>query len=141
MMLNRIALVRLLWAVAAAGACTTVRRIPPVEYLRTNNPDVVWVTYTNSAVVPLAQPEIAGDTLRGMRPGTSNPLSIPLDQVRSVQAKQLDHLKTGILLAALGTGAVSSVYFMWIKKAGDGVTINCASDAVNEHPEEHPECF
>jgi len=35
------------------------------------------VTYTNSAVVPLAQPEIAGDTLRGMRPGTSNPLSIP----------------------------------------------------------------
>jgi len=111
-------LARVLAAVAAAGACTTVRRVPPAEYLRTNSPDVVWVTYTNNAVVPVAQPEIAGDTLKGLRQGTSNPVTIPLDQVRSVQAKQPDHLKTAFLLTALGVGASSAVYFIYIRQAG-----------------------
>jgi hypothetical protein len=120
----RIALAGLLSGVAAVGACTTVRRVPPVEYLNKNSPEVVWVTYTNNAVVPLAQPEIAGDTLKGLREGTSNPLTIPLDQVRSVQAKQPDHLKTALLVTTLGVGAVSAVYFIYIRQAGpftDGV--------------------
>jgi hypothetical protein len=102
----------------AGGACTTLRRIQPGEFLAKNSPDVVWVTQANNTVVPLAQPQLVGDTLRGMWVGTQRPVAIPLNEVGSVRAKVPDRRKTAVLLAGLGVGAVSSVYFLWISKAG-----------------------
>ena len=43
--------------VFAATACTTVRRVQPAGYLAQNSPDVVWVTYDNNVVVPVAEAE------------------------------------------------------------------------------------
>ena len=129
MVLNRVALAGLLVGVATVGACTSVRRVQADAFFATNSPDVVWVTYTNNTVVPVAQPELAGDTLRGMRQGTQRPVAIPLDQVRSVQAKVPDATKTAILVTGALTGFVASVYALWISKAGprtDGVL--CGSD-------------
>jgi hypothetical protein len=108
----------------AATACTTLRRIQPVEFLATNSPDVVWVTHTNKTVVPVAQPAIAGDTLKGIFQGTSRPVAIPLGEIQRVQAKLPDRRKTVIAVAAGLTGFVASVYALWISKAGpnpDGV--------------------
>ncbi len=107
-----------------AAGCTSLRPVPPAEYLTKNSPDLVWVTYPNRVVVPVAQPEVAGDTLKGMRPGTSQPVAIPLAQVSSVQAKTPDGTKTIFFATALGAGAVSAVYLIWISQAGprtDGV--------------------
>jgi hypothetical protein len=118
MLLNRIALAGLLFGVAGVGACTTLRRVQPAEYFARNSPEVVWVTHTNNTVVPVAQPEIAGDTLKGIWQGTQRPVAIPLDKVRSVQAKARDDMKTAVLLTTLGVAFASSVYFMWISKAG-----------------------
>jgi hypothetical protein len=118
MVLNRVALASLLVGITGAVACTTVRRVQADTFLATNSPDVVWVTYTNSTVVPVTQPEIAGDTLRGMRQGTQHPVAIPLDQVRSVQAKVPDATKTAILVTGALVGFVASVYTVWISKAG-----------------------
>ena len=120
----RVALAGLVFGAAAVGACTSVRRVP-AEFISTYGPDVVWVTHTNNTVVSVAQPQIAGDTLRGMRQGTQEPVAIPMDDVRSVQAKLPDRTKTVMLVAGGLTGFVASVYAIWVSKAGpnsDGVT-------------------
>jgi len=130
MSLGRVAVAGLL---VAATACTTVRRVQPAQYFAVNSPDVVWVTSTNNAVVPVAQAEIAGDTLKGMRQGTRQPVAIPLDQVQSVKARTPDKAKTAILVAGVLTGFVASVYALWISKTGpktDGVTCGYNEDAI-----------
>ena len=128
-------------AALGAAACTSFRRIQPAEYLDRHAPDVVWVTYANTQVT-LADPRIIDDTLMGVRPGTKESLAIPMDQISTVHARTQNGLKTALLLSAVGVGVVSSMYVFWISKAGpEGVTIDCANDGVDEHPEEHPECF
>jgi hypothetical protein len=137
---RRVALAGLLVGVGALGACRAVRRVEPAQYFEENSPPVVWVTYANNTVVLVADPEIRRDTLRGTLQGAR--VRIPLAEVRSIHAKVLDRTRTAILLTALGAAAASSVYFMWISKSGpEGITIDCANDAVEEHPEEHPECL
>jgi hypothetical protein len=126
----------------AMAACTSVRRIQPAEYLDRHAPDVVWVSYGEHMRVPLAAPQIIDDTLMGLRPATKEPLAIPLDQVSTVHARTHNGLKTALLLGTVGVGVASSMYVLWISKAGpEGKTIDCANDGVDEHPEEHPECF
>ena len=118
MVRNRFAFAGLLVGVAGVVACTTVRRVQPDKFFATNSPDVVWVTYTNNSIVPVSQAEMAGDTLKGMRQGTQEPVAIPLDQVRSVQARLPDRTKTVLLVAGGLTGFVASVYVLWISQAG-----------------------
>jgi hypothetical protein len=129
MVLNRVALAGLVFGVAAVGACTTLRRVQPAEFIPKNSPDVVWVTHANKAVVPVAQPEIVGDTLRGMWQGTQRPVAIPLGEIQRVQAKVPDATKTAIVVTGGLVGFVAAVYTVWISKAGprpDGVL--CGSD-------------
>ena len=110
----------------ALGACTSLRRVQPAQFFATNSPDVVWVTYTNSAVVLVAEPEIPGDTLRGMRRGTLKPVAIPLGEVRSVQARTHDPMKTAIFVTGLGAALVGGVYFIWVVQAGPNQSgVNC----------------
>jgi hypothetical protein len=115
--------------------------VQPARFIFEHSPDVVWVTYTNDSIVPVARPKIEGDTLWGMRQGTQEHVAIPLDQVRSVQAKVRNAAKTALLATALGVTAVSALYVGFISKAGSGdVSLDCGRDAVTKHPEEHPEC-
>ena len=136
---RRVASASLLVGVGVIGACRTVKRIEPTQYLEENSPQLVWVTYTNNTVVLVADPEIRRDTLRGLLQGAR--VRIPMVEIQSVRARVLDPTKTAVLLGAMGVAAVSAMYFMFISKSGpDGITIDCANDAVEEHPEEHPEC-
>ena len=133
MALSRIAVASLLVGVSGAAACTTVRRVQPAQFLATNSPDVVWVTYTNDTIVPVAQAEIAGDTLRGTRQGTEKPVVIPLDAVRTVRAKVPDGTKTAVLVTGVLTGFAAAVYELWISKAGSkkgGVDCGLNEDAI-----------
>ena len=118
MELNQVAASCLLMGVVGIGACTSVKRVQPTEFLAKNSPDVVWVTHANSTVVPVAQPEIAGDTLKGIWQGTLRPVAIPLGEVQRVQARVPDHTKTALFVTTLGVAIASSVYFIWISKAG-----------------------
>lgn len=114
----------------AATACTTVRRIQPAQYLAQNSPDVVWVTYDNNVVVSVADAEIRGDTLRGMRQGTQQRVAIPLGQIQSVRAKTPDKAKTAILVTGALSGFVASVYALWISKSGSKMGgVDCGMDA------------
>jgi hypothetical protein len=120
---RRIASAILLCGITVTGACTTVRGVP-ADYISTKVPDVVWVTHSDTIVVPVAQPDISRDTLRGMLQGTQEPVAIPMDQVRIVKAKVPDHRKTVLLVVGWLSGFAASVYTLWISKAGpnsDGV--------------------
>jgi hypothetical protein len=131
MALNRIALVGMVLGVAGVSACTSVRRVQPTEYLAENAPPLVWVTYGDNSIVPLADAEIRRDTLRGILQGNHQRVKIPLGQVRSVEAKVPNHAKTALLLGGLGVAAVSSVYFLLISQAGSngvGESVYCGTD-------------
>jgi hypothetical protein len=138
MVLTRVTLPGLLSVVVAVAACTTVRRVQPVEYLAVNTPDVVWVTRANNTVVPVAEAEVAGDTLRGTWEGKQEPVAIPLGDIQSVQAKTPDHTKTALLATTVGVALVSSVYIIWISKAGESQGgVQCAGV---ERPADYSEC-
>jgi hypothetical protein len=51
--MRRIALTGLL---LAGAACTSVRPVQPAEYIPKNNPETVWVTYTDNSFVPVDHP-------------------------------------------------------------------------------------
>ena len=80
----------------------------PAQFIPQHTPALVWVTTTSNAVVPVAQPQIDGDTLRGTWAGRDRPLAIPLQGSQSVQAKTPAHARTVIVLATAGllTGVV-----------------------------------
>jgi len=129
MVLNQMGWVGVLLGVAAASACTTVRRVQPAEYLAENAPEMVWVTYTNNTVVSVAEPEIRRDTLRGVLQGAR--VKIPIGEVQSVRAKIPDHKKTALLVSTLGVAAVSSLYLVLAGQssgAGGGEGVYCPVD-------------
>ena len=130
---------------AAAGmligvtACTSVRTVQPVAYLEANAPAVVWVTYAGNTAVPVGDPEVKRDTLRGTLQGAR--VKIPLSDISTVQAKVPNPTKTILLATTLGVGIVSTMYFAFISGGSGKASADCTGDEVTKHPEEHPECF
>lgn len=105
----------------AMVACTTKRPVQTAEIQKTA-PDVVWVTYHNNSTVAVADPLIEGDTLRGVRHQTSTPLVIPMSDVRTVQAKKPDGLKTAVFITGLTAVWASGVYLIWGHQEGPNRT-------------------
>jgi len=128
MMLNRVARVGLLGGIAAIAACTSVRPISPRVYLEDNAPPVVWVTYHNNTLVPVAEPEVRRDTLRGTLEGAR--VKIPLADSQTVQAKVREGEKTVLFLSGVGVAAISTLYVALISQAGSsgGQGIICPVD-------------
>ena len=91
--------------VLAVTACTTLREVQPAQFIPQHAPALVWVTTTSDALVPVAQPYMDGDTLRGKWAGTEKPFAIPLQGVESVQAKTPARAQTVLLIATLGVVA------------------------------------
>jgi hypothetical protein len=116
MTLGRFPAAGLLLGLATVGACTSVRIIQPTTFLADHAPPVVWVTYRDSTVVSVADPEVRRDTLRGTLEGAR--VKIPLAQIETVQAKVHDGTKTALLVGTLGIAAVSGLYFGSISKSG-----------------------
>ncbi len=82
--------------------CATLQQVrQPAEFIPKNNPPVVYVTYTDNSIVPVAQPQIKGDSLLGTWQGLSEPVAVPLAQVQSVQAVQHNKKRTTLLIVGL----------------------------------------
>ena len=122
--------------VVLGSACTTVRPIQPDLFIPRNAPDVVWVTTADNTVVPITAPELAGDTLRGLRRGTSEPVAIPFTSLQTVKARVPDHTKTAFFLVGMGALATATVYAIWVSKAGPHTQgIDCGVyDSENDGP-------
>lgn len=110
MKLNRITLAGLLVAVAG---CKAVVSVQPAEFIPQHSPDVVWVTYTDNSYVPVAQPRIVGDSLKGTWVGLQEPVSISLKEIQTVQAKVPSPKRTIILFTSLGVVSTAVVYTLF----------------------------
>jgi hypothetical protein len=123
MMLNRVAAVGLVLAVAA---CTTVRQVQPAQFIPQHTPALVWVTTTGDAVVPVARPHIDGDTLRGTWAGTDKPFAIPMQGIQSVQAKTPATARTVLVGATLGL-ATGAIIWSITRSGSSGEPVPCPS--------------
>lgn len=122
--MRRIALTGLL---LAGAACTSVRPVQPAEYIPKNNPQTVWVTYTDNSFVPVDHPTIVGDTLKGMWSGLSEPVTIPFNQIQTVQAKMPNSKRTVMLVSVLGLAAVGVAYTVSTAGNSGGAYKDCGS--------------
>jgi hypothetical protein len=107
MKLNSVPLAGLL--LAAAG-CSVVRVVPPAEYITQHSPEVVWVTGTDDALVPVGSPHMVGDTLKGTWLGQSEPVAIPLSEIKTVQAKMKSPKRTALLFTVVGLAVGGAAY-------------------------------
>lgn len=109
--------------VLSTAACVTVRPVAtPASFIPQRNPDLVWVTVQSGEVIPIAGPQLRGDTLSGRWLGTSDPVSMQLPQVRMVSARQPDRTRTALLIA---TATAFAGFVVWRAiRSGNGTT-NC----------------
>lgn len=137
MPLNRVPLAGLLLAVAG---CMAVRSVQPTAYIPQHSPAVVWVTHTNNTVIPVAQPRIIGDSLKGTRQGLEEPVAISLKEIQTVRARMSSPSRTIILISSLGV--ISTVTAFTILTAGNSgkATNNPNGCPVDNHGEPLPEC-
>lgn len=100
----------LLVAVAAAlvTACHSWRtQSSPVAETLADQPDEVRVTRNDYTQLTLHRPRLSGDTLIGERIA-SRPVtvSVPLGDIRSIEVRRFDGLKTAGLIAGVGVTAI-----------------------------------
>jgi hypothetical protein len=109
----------------AGAACHVIRPVQPAQFIPAQHPPMVWVTYTDNSFVPVAQPEMVGDTLKGTWAGVSEPVSIPVGQIQTVQARVPSPKRTVLLFTVLGvaTGAVAYT----IAQGFGAATNNCGA--------------
>ena len=115
MTLKRIPLVGLL---LIGAACHVVRSVQPAQFIPTQKPPIVWVTYTDNSFVPVTGPTMVGDTLKGMWASVQEPVAIPIDQIQTVQAKVSSPKRTAMLFTVLGVALGGVAYTL--ATAGSG---------------------
>jgi len=107
MKLNRILIAGLL---LVSTGCVTVQKVQPAEFIAQHNPPVVWVTSTDNAFTPVAQPRIDGDSLKGTWVGLQEPVAISLNEINYVQAKRPSPKRSALLVTVLGLSVGGALY-------------------------------
>ena len=107
MALNRLTLIGLL---LTAVGCQTVRNVQPAEYIPQHSPAMVWVTYSDNSFVPVSQPRIVGDTLKGTWAGLQEPVSVSLSEIKTVQARLPSPKRTIMLVTVVAAAAGGVAY-------------------------------
>jgi hypothetical protein len=80
------------------AACSTVVPVAsPGEYISTEQPERVWVTRADGAVIVLDAPQLFGESLVGFVNG--NYEEMPLGQVTQLQARRAAPGRTVLLIA------------------------------------------
>jgi hypothetical protein len=104
-----------------ALACSSVQQVrDPVQFMATR-PDLVVVIYDDRSEVPVAQPEMRGDTLFGTWQGLSEPVAVPLSQVQRIDAIQRDSKRTTLLIVGLATAGAVMTYGFSRLTANSGI--------------------
>jgi len=120
MTLQKVSLAAVLFSTAG---CMSLQPVPSVrQFVPQRSPQVVYVTYTDNSIVPVAGPRISGDTLLGTWQGLSEPVAIPLGEVKLVQARQRDRARTRWAVIGLSALGVASIYAITLatQKPGSG---------------------
>jgi len=88
--------------VFVAGACTSMQRVEPAQFIPQHKPALVSVWTTPHDVTVVADPKIQGDSLSGTV--FESPWGVPLKDVVKVEANAPSPTKTVLLVA----GSVSA---------------------------------
>jgi D-alanyl-D-alanine dipeptidase len=104
----RVTLAALFLGAMACSSVQTVRN--PAQFFATARPQMVVVIYNDNSEVPVAQPQMRGDTVVGEWQGLSESVAIPLDQVQRIDAVQKDSKKTALFITALVAAAAVTTY-------------------------------
>jgi hypothetical protein len=104
-----------------AVACSSVQTVHnPAQFFSTARPEMVVVIYDDNSEVPVASPQMKGDTVVGEWLGLNEPVSIPMDQVQRIDAIQKDPKKTTLFIAGLVAAAAVTTYGFVIKHQDSG---------------------
>ena len=105
------ALNRVLWAglLLAVAGCTTVQPVNPAKYIPQHSPPVVWVTHIDDSFVPVGEPRIVGDSLKGTWYGLNELVAFSLKEIQTVQAKTRSPMRTIMLISVLGAITIGVV--------------------------------
>ena len=100
--------------VLVTAACTGMRSVEPAQFIPQHKPTVVSVWTAPDRVTVVADPNVDGDTLRGVV--LEAPWSVPLKSVIKVEAEGPSAAKTGLLVAT----TVSVVGVLYLVAGGRG---------------------
>jgi hypothetical protein len=115
--------------------------VTPSKLVAKQLPRVVSVTYTDKTVLVVMGPELSADTLKGLRWGTQDSVAIPLDSVRTVDARVRDRTKTLLLAAAAGLVVVAGAYIASSTPGVEDLSLRvCSTNSAREHPDQYPQC-
>ena len=77
----------------------------PRLYLHQNQPKELWITMKDGSKVTMVAPRIIDDTLFGWTPGGNEDLTVAVGDIKSLQARRINPIKTGLIPAAfVGAG-------------------------------------
>lgn len=92
-------------------ACVTIRPVTaPASFIPRQSPEYVWVQQQDGELYQVARPAIHGDTLVGLRFGTSEPVNLALPHIRTLSAKQIHRTRTTLFIA---TTAFVASFVVW----------------------------
>lgn len=102
--------------VALQPACYNwhATEVGPAEYLGTERPDVVRLTMADGTVVEIENPRVIGDSIEGVLPPQGRgremapfPVSVPVSDVRAVEARELSASRTAVAVGVTAVGIVA----------------------------------
>jgi hypothetical protein len=95
--------------VMAMAGCTGMQSVEPAQFIPQHKPTVVSVWTAPDRVTVVADPNLDGDTLRGVV--LEAPWAVPLKEVVRVEAEAPSLAKTGLLVATT-ISAVGALYLI-----------------------------
>lgn len=107
MRLSRLSVSAMLLGVIACSTVQTVR--DPAAFMATR-PDFIVVVWDDNSEVPIAQPQLRGDTLFGTWQGLNEPVVAPLNRLKRIDAIQRDAKRTTMLIVGLAAATAVTTY-------------------------------
>lgn len=103
----------------ATGACMSAPRAvqQPESFINLKRPERIWVTKSSGEQMVVDRPRLFGDTLFGHAAGQQE-VWFPISQARLVEARQIDRVRTGVLIGAGATGLL----YLLAQVAGSGAS-------------------
>jgi len=96
-------------AAALLAACHTLRPVSAAELNPTTDPRV-WVTRADHSTIVLDEPQVDGDTLRGLIHGESH--RVPLSDAISIRVQRNAPVRTAAVVALGGAFLLGGMYYM-----------------------------
>ena len=77
----------------------------PRMYLHQNQPKQLWITMKDGSKLSMVGPRVIDDTLFGWTENANEDLTVPIADIKSLEARRIDPIRTAIIPAVfLGAG-------------------------------------